>query len=302
MAFRPAGHRPERTDRPERRRTDLPLELLGRRVAGYIWRNDLPAALAPRPHLHPVTTLGGTTVTEVMPASHRHHLGVSIAVPEVDRANFWGGRTFIPGHGPAWLDNHGTQHHVRWVRRTPTMFSELLDWVAVDGDRLLAEQRTVSCETVGDGAWALDLAFTLTNVSGRPLEIRSPASRGRAGAGYGGYFWRAPAAGPDTRAFTPDGEGTDAVHGCTAPWLAVTGHTPESSPWTMVFVGATTATRQDRWFVRTRDYTGIGSALSWNLALSVDPDAALHRRIVTVIADGILPRHRIAALAERYTP
>ena len=43
----------------------------------------------------PSARCAGTPVTELMPDSHRHHLGVSLAVPDVDGANFWGGRTFV---------------------------------------------------------------------------------------------------------------------------------------------------------------------------------------------------------------
>ncbi|MFF4621611.1 hypothetical protein [Nonomuraea jabiensis] len=39
------------------------------------------------------------------------------ASPEVHGVNFWGGRTFVSGHGPAWPDNHGSQRHQRWERR-----------------------------------------------------------------------------------------------------------------------------------------------------------------------------------------
>ncbi|MGW4802029.1 DUF6807 family protein, partial [Nonomuraea sp. NPDC004297] len=65
-------------------------------------------------------TLGGLTVTDRTPASHPHQLGISVAAPDLDGHNFWGGRTYVAGHGPAWLDNHGTQRHQRWLRRTGT--------------------------------------------------------------------------------------------------------------------------------------------------------------------------------------
>lgn len=268
------------------------LRLADRAVAEYAWRPDLPVGLAPRPYLHPVRTLGGVTVTELMPASHRHHLGASIAVPEVDGGNFWGGRTFLPGHGPAWLDNQGTQEHVRWLRRTDSDLGEALRWVAMDGEVLLTERREIAARELGDGAWALTFGFTLVNAAGRELPFRSPAAHGRTGAGFGGFFWRAPFDRRACRLASAAGSSLEAVHGRQSPWLSVTG-----GGWTLVFIGATERTRQDRWFVRNRDYLGIGSALAWEEPLLLEPGETLTRRIVTVVADGEVPPERAAAWA-----
>lgn len=280
------------------------LTCAGRRVASYVWRPALAAKLSPRPYLHPVRTLGGTVVTELMPEDHPHHLGVSVAVPDVGGRNFWGGRTFVRGRGPTWLDNHGTQRHLGWTRRGDDGFAETLLWVGPDDTPLLWEERTVATRLLGADApdcWALDLGFTLTNVSGVPLAIGSPATNGRPGAGYGGFFWRAPRASRDLRAFTCDAAGEDAVHGSRSAWLALSGTGPDDRGWTLVFVAADTGTRDDPWFVRVRDYPGVGSSLAWDRPLPVAPDRAVTRRIVTVVADGALPRDRVRSLASQVT-
>src|SRR5690242_14392931 len=90
------------------------LTCAGQTVARYVWEPKLPAMVAPRPYLHPVTTLGGTTVTGFMPGDHQHHLGASVAIPVLNRANFWGGSTYVAGRGPLRLDNHGRQVHLGW--------------------------------------------------------------------------------------------------------------------------------------------------------------------------------------------
>ncbi|MBE1491717.1 DUF6807 domain-containing protein [Plantactinospora soyae] len=265
-------------------------------VAHYGTGTGLAVALAPRPYLHPVRTIGGTPVTELMPASHRHHLGAGLAVPDVGGANFWGGRTFVPGHGPMWLDNHGTQRHREWLRREPATLSHALHWAAIGGEVLLAERRTLACRPVSDDAWALDVDFTLTNLTGRPLAIRSPATQGRVGAGYGGFFWRAPTGAHPARAIGPGGADLADLHGATADWLALTGSTGDRD-WTLIFAGATERTRRDRWFVRIRDYIGVGSSLAWDRPLVLAPAEVTTRRIVTVIADGILRPAQIRDLA-----
>ncbi|MEV6763229.1 PmoA family protein [Streptomyces sp. NPDC051105] len=271
----------------------LVLRVAGRPVARYVTRPELPARLSPRPYLHPVTTLAGTAVTELTPADHTHHLGVGVAVPDVEGFNFWGGRTFVRDQGPTELDNHGTQRHLAFQLRDPDGFVEELRWAAA-GTELLRERRTVAATELTDIAWALDFTFSLTNITEGPLSIGSAATNGRPGAAYGGYFWRArrEAAAPDV--FTADREGEPAVHGRSADWLALTG-----TDWTLVFAGATEDTRRDPWFVRTAEYPGVGSSLAPVERLPVPPGGTVVRRVVTVVADGRLGRGEAAALVRK---
>ncbi|MER7884025.1 PmoA family protein [Streptomyces fimicarius] len=260
------------------------LDCAGRTVAHY----GYGAAADNRPRLHPVSTLAGRTVTQERPADHLHHLGVSIAVPDVSGRNFWGGRTYVRGQGPTALDNHGVQRSLGLERHGPGGFAQSLAWEA-DGVELLREHRTVNALELSATAWALDLSFALTNRSADDLSVGSPATNGRPGAGYGGFFWRAPkeAAPPDV--FTADRAGEEAVHGRAADWLALAG-----DGWTLVFAGAGEETRRDPWFVRTAEYPGVGSSLAADERLPVPAGATVVRRIVTVVADGRLDREAAA--------
>ncbi|MFE7568585.1 PmoA family protein [Streptomyces sp. NPDC057539] len=265
-------------------------------VADYVHRPRLAGTLSPRPYLHPVRTLGGVTVTELGPADHPHHLGVSMAVPDVAGANFWGGRTYVRDQGPVWLANHGAQRHTDWLLRDPDGCVQELCWT--HGDRqLLKERRTISALALSGDAWVLDFTSSLTNVSDGELSLGSPATNGRTGAGYGGFFWRAPkgdAAGPAPDVFTEGASGERAVHGSTAPWLALAGR-----DWTLIFAGANRETRDDPWFVRTTEYPGVGSALAWRRRLPLPAGGSVSRRVVTVVADGRLDRRAAAALARK---
>jgi len=261
----------------------------GRPVAQYVTRPYLAATLSPRPYLHPVRTLGGTEVTELKPTDHQHHLGACVAIPDVGGLNFWGGRTYVRDQGPTWLPNHGIQRHLSWSRRGMDCFAEALSWEGPDGGAVLREHREVSASRAGDH-WALDFAFTLYNVTRAPLRIGSPATNGRPGAGYGGFFWRAPASSSQVRAFTRDGSGEDAVHGRRADWLALTGTAPDGREWSLVFTG------EDPWFVRVAEYPGVGSALAWDRPVTIEPGEALSRRVVTVVADGLLTAADIEGL------
>ncbi|GHB13812.1 MULTISPECIES: PmoA family protein [Streptomyces] len=265
------------------------LSCAGRPVGRYSYGPDTDG----RPYLHPVTTLAGTPVTEERPADHIHHLGASVAVPDVAGRNFWGGRTYVRDQGPTVLDNHGTQRHLGWKLRDPDGFVEELSWEA-DGTELLREHRTVAVAEVSGTAWALDFSFSLTNRGGADLSIGSPATNGRPGAGYGGFFWRAPKEPAAPAVFSGTHDGEEAVHGRAADWLALAG-----DGWTLVFAGATDETRRDPWFVRTTEYPGVGSSLAADRRLTVAAGATVVRRVVTVVADGRLDRDTAAAYARK---
>ncbi|MFE9648597.1 PmoA family protein [Streptomyces sp. NPDC006365] len=269
------------------------LRVAGRPVGRYVTRPELPVRLSPRPYLHPVTTLAGTAVTELSPADHTHHLGVGVAVPDIEGYNFWGGRTYVRGQGPTELDNHGTQRHSAFQLRDPDGFVEELRWVAA-GSELLRERRTVAATELTDAAWALDFTFSLTNVTSGTLSIGSPATNGRPGAAYGGFFWRARKEDSAPDVFTPETEGEKAVHGDRADWLALVG-----ASWTLVFAGATDRTRRDPWFVRTAEYPGVGSSLAYDEQVPIEPGDTVVRRVVTVVADGRLDRDAAAALVRK---
>ncbi|MFC4057652.1 DUF6807 family protein [Planomonospora corallina] len=280
------------------------LRVAGTPVASYVWEPDLPASDSPRPYLHPVRTLGGVEVTEHRPDDHVHHLGVSLAISDVGAVNFWGGRTFVRDRGPSWLGDHGRQRHDAF-EELGSGFAEELTWLGPGGETVARERRTVLAEALpssgpssgpsgasgdvlgaGGGAWTLDFAFTLT--VREPLEIKSSACKGRPGAGYGGFFWRAPKSAPDISVFTGEAEGEQAVHGSVTLWLALV-----SGAWSLVFVQLGHA---DPWFVRVAEYPGVGPALAWDRPLAVAD--TLSRRVVTVVADGRLDRAAAERLAE----
>jgi hypothetical protein len=269
------------------------LRASGRPVARYVTRPELPDRLAPRPFLHPVTTLAGTAVTELSPADHPHHLGVGVAVPDVEGYDFWGGRTFVRGRGPVEPADHGAQRHTAFQLRDPDGFVEELRWVAA-GTELLRERRIVAATELTDTAWALDFTFSLRNVTAQPLGIGGQATGGRPGAACGGFFWRARKERRAPEVFTADRAGEAQVHGGRAGWLALAGES-----WTLVLAGATEETRRDPWFVRAAEYPGVGSSLAHAERLTVPPGETVVRRIVTVVADGRLGQDEAAALVRK---
>lgn len=240
----------------------------GREVARYrVSTDDLVPEDGRRPYLHPVRTLDGTVVTDTHPADHTWHLGFSVAIPDVDGTNFWGGRSYLPADGYQPRDDHGIIRHERWHHRDESSAEHDLQWVGRSGEVLLHERRRVAAAATGDH-WTLTLATTLRNATDRPIPCNSPGSRGRAAAGYGGMFWRLPPGSPQVTG--PDRAGEHELNGATTPWLAV-----RTDEYALEFQHADT----DPWFVRVADYPGVGTSFAWDAALVLPPGAALVRSL-----------------------
>ncbi|SEB38989.1 Predicted dehydrogenase [Paramicrobacterium humi] len=255
----------------------------------------LQRALSPRPYLHPVSTLQGTVLTDAMPLDHPWHLGVGVAVPDVDGVNFWGGPTFVrAGSRYEWRHDQG-----RIVRSgltpEPTGPLEELAWLDADGRTMLRERRRLRWSHIDESCWQLTLQTSLTTAGDHAVSLGSPASNGRPGAGYGGLFWRfAPCT--DTHVFTAEREVESQTHGTVTPWLA----------WEATFDGGRAGVvflappeSADPWFVRVSEYPAVGSALAWGAAARVKPGTPLVRTYSMIIVDGPLTRERAESLASR---
>jgi hypothetical protein len=251
-------------------------------VATYVVDPDLDIRLGPRPHLHPVRTLGGTPVTDTLPQDHPWHLGVSVAMQDVNGVNLWGGRTYVRDQGYVWRADHGRIRHEDWLPAVDG-FAERLLWCDGDGRSLVREDRAVTARAASRG-WELTFRYALTTAQPRSVTLGSPATNGRGGgAGYGGFFWRA-TAGPAT-AFVPSGGNP---HGSTDPWLALT----VADAYTLVFRGLAVT---DRWFVRTEDYVGVCAALAFDRPLVITPGAVVSRDLRVLVADGALSPDEVRA-------
>ncbi|WP_082979172.1 DUF6807 family protein [Arthrobacter sp. B6] len=303
------------------------LELAGHTVADYQDGSRIRTVSSPRPYLHPVRTLAGTVVTDHQPLDHVWHLGVGVALQDVDGVSFWGGRTYTRAAGEyVWRPDHGTI--VRTEQRSPAgqspganRLAESLSWNGPDGAPLLTEQRTWTWAAAGSSAWRLTLDFALSPAGDHPVSLGSPGSNGRHQGGYGGFFWRLPECSGAT-VWTPGATGETntgeaAVHGSVTPWLAWSGnfsteksddgadastdasgpgHGSASSggPATLVFVASEGST--DPWFVRVDGYPGVGQSLAWDAPVIAEPGAPVRRSVSIYIADGILGTEDVETL------
>jgi LacI family transcriptional regulator len=243
----------------------------------------LPPVTAPRPYFHPVRSLAGTVLTAVAPADHPHHLGLSIAFSDLNGTNFWGGSTYMPGRGPVVLPNHGRQLMEAWTEDGGQQTASVL-WQSEHGKPVAEERRTVACfPHPARGTWCLSLTSVMVPACGvGTLEVSSSAVKGRAGAGYGGIFWRFPADGADPDVFSAAGRGAGAAHGSGSPWLSLSVSTGGAQAAVVMAQGGPVRP----WFIRTEGYVGAGPAVAWSEKAVADAAHPLRQSLHAVIHDG----------------
>ncbi|RZS30306.1 methane monooxygenase PmoA-like [Herbihabitans rhizosphaerae] len=229
-----------------------------------------------RPCAHEVRTLRGHVVTGFQPIDHPWHTGLSVAVPDVSGVNLWGGPTYVAGEGYVERNDHGLIRHDGWASPpTDGEIVEDLSWLGPDGATLATERRTMRVDQVDTATSTWTLAFSFRVLAKTRLEIGSPATHGRAGAGYGGLFLRASASFADGTASTKDGP---ARNGVRAPWLVLAG-----SEATICFLPDPQA--NEPWFVRTAEYPGVCAALAFRRPLVVPEGESLSRDYRLAFAD-----------------
>jgi hypothetical protein len=259
-------------------------------VADYVSEPVVEPTRGPRPYLHPVRTLGGTVVTDILPEDHPHHLGVSVAMQDVNGTNLWGGRTYVRNAGYTWREDHGRVEHVEWVNREDGRLVARLHWLDREGRTLLEEERTMAAVGLAGDAWVLEIGYRLVNPTEATMTLGSPATNGRPGkAGYGGFFWRLAPGVPYV--FDPATDTEEDVNGSAADWVAAVGANPDL--FTLIFTGLGEG---DRWFVRATEYPGVCVALAFEAVRRIEPGGALERRHRVIVADGTRTRDEVPAL------
>lgn len=247
-------------------------------VAQYQDGAAVDSVLSPRPYLDAVISRSGTPLTVAQPTDHPHHLGVSLAVADVNGTSYWGGRTFVRGEGSVMIPNHGRQRRDD-LRIDGHTLHERLSWVDHHGTTQLVEVREIRTAEIADGwalTWRSHLKATLDAIT-----FGSPATNGRSGAGYGGIFWRFA---PDiARVFSPAGETERDVHGARTPWLAFA--FPERRSTVILQQSGDVLP----WFVRFAEYLGAGPSLAWDEARVLPEGGELDLDLTAFVLDRYLP-------------
>lgn len=232
-------------------------------LAEYVYAPTDPPVESPRPYAL-LRSRGGAVVTAYRPADHVWHKGLSLALPVVGAHNFWGGPTYVRGDGYVQLPNNGAQRHRAFRPQADpgaavAAFAEDLDWVAEDGQSVLAEKRVLTARIVDETTWVLTWRSVLRNVSGAPLAFGSPTTKGRPDAGYAGIFWRGPTSFTGGEIRDACGAVGHAALGTVGPWLSFVA--PDRSVGVLLLdASPVSAGVGTPWFARSEEYAGLGPA------------------------------------------
>ncbi|HRE47659.1 MAG TPA: PmoA family protein [Aggregatilineales bacterium] len=243
----------------------------------------MPAVHAPRPYIHPLYSPRGVLLTEDAPPDHPWHRGLSMTFVDVSGVNFWGGHTYLQDHGYVLLANHGRVDLLNQTVRlqgegSGAAFHETWAWRNATGDVLLTEARRweVSIPLLDQPILVITIFSRFTNSTAHPLRFGSPWTQGRAGVGYGGLFWRLPAAltGGTFNAQSeaevlsaPDPYGVDKMHYHLAGRLDLHWEARQFLPEQI---------RATAWFVRQKDYLGICAAFPYERHYDLLPRERLY--------------------------
>jgi len=302
------------TDRPERTALTVTHEH-GKRIgiavgeveiASYDYAPDVPAFEGPKPYLHPLRTLTGAPVTGYRPNDHRWHKGIQMTWTDVSGQNFWGGNTYVHGMGYVPLDNVGSIRHDAFavIDLTPgdLTLDESLTWITSTGEHWIAERRRHRVHGVDAerGTWVLDFVTELSNIRGQDLELGSPTTNGRRGAGYTGFFWRGPRAFTGGSIHTAAGGGPESM-GSTSPWLAYTGeHDDVDGGATLLVLAGTSSHGPLTWFVRNDPFPAVNPSPAFHEVITLPPRDTLRLHHRVVVADRIWTREEIERSAAEH--
>jgi hypothetical protein len=271
----------------------------GRPLAHLRTGEDLPAVHSPRPYLHPLYTPSGVVVTDLAPADHPWHAGLSLAVADVDGDNLWGGNTFVAGQGYQLLDDHGSMRVSGPIEVvTPGGMADQtrgearfdVVWRDRHGEPIVREHRTISGSMISGSASSLPeasvltAASELTTLTSRPLALGSPGTRGRPDAGYGGWTLRLAPGLRGCEVLTSAAPGIDVgerAMGQPASWVCYRG-----GGVTLVMADASTSRAQPAWYVRAEAFPAVGPAPFFHNVVELAPGATLNLAVAVIIADG----------------
>ncbi|MDQ0665497.1 hypothetical protein QFZ35_003995 [Arthrobacter ulcerisalmonis] len=285
----------------------------GQAIATYTYKPTDSQYESPRPFFHPLTSLGGDEVTISRPWDHVWHKGLSWALPNVGKHNFWGGATYTRATEYANLDNNGAMNHGSFTGIDQSgagiSVSESLTWTSQEGEPVIAESRRFSIQLLdgsgtdpsrNEGAYVILFETRMTNVSAEEILIGSPTTEGRHNAGYGGLFWRGPRSFAGGGFRNPEGTGTDEFMGTRSPWIAFTGkHDVTCRSSTIAFVeDSSNPGAPNQWFARSSMFACLGSAPFFSEEVPLREGSPLTYRYAVVIADGDVDADRARALAD----
>jgi hypothetical protein len=239
-----------------------------------------------RPHVHPLRTPSGTTLTRDAPDDHPWHHGLWFTIKYVNGENFW-----------EEVDAYGVLRHVD---------DRTVHWIRPDRQTVvIVDERTLTHVDLDDGAYAIDWAITLTPQVDVVLDRTEFTTWG----GYGGLALRGRPDWTDTRLRLPDGTVHERVLGVPGDWLELAGSVDGRPAGVLLLDHPGNPRHPVPWYASTRAATYgdegwsnfVNAAFLWDEALTWPAGEPLPFRFRIVVHDDEWDLDRCAAEWSRYT-
>ena len=248
----------------------------------------------PKPYVHPLRTPAGHCLTNFEPNDHLWHRGLWYTFKFINGENFW------EEHEP-----YGTQRTRSFsvIIHEPggqLDFRTALDWLRPSGEAVFHEERELGYEALGDEAYALDFATTLTAAADLTLD-RTPFTTW---GGYGGLILRGNRNWVETRLLFPDGSTSDRPTGIRAVWCDLSGTFDgglEQTGGVAIFDHPANPRHPTPWYGTTGSGHYVNAAFLFHEPLQVDAGETLHFRYRVLVHDGIWDVPRLQAAYDAYS-
>ena len=248
----------------------------------------------PKPYVHPLRTPAGHCLTNFEPHDHLWHRGLWYTFKFINSENFW------EEHEP-----YGTQRTRSFsvVVHDPggrLAFHTALDWLRPGGaETVFHEERELAHEPLGDEAYALDFATTLTAAADLTLD-RTPFTTW---GGYGGLILRGNRNWVETRLLFPDGSTSDRPTGVPALWCDFSGKLdggPDQTGGVAIFDHPDNPRHPTPWYGATGSGHYVNAAVLFHEPLRVAAGEALRFRYRVLVHDGVWDVPQLQAAYEAY--
>jgi hypothetical protein len=233
-----------------------------------------------RPHVHPLRSPSGHTLTRDAPPDHPWHHGLWFTIKYVNGENFW-----------EEVDAYGVLRHVG---------ATTVHWIRPDRQTVvIVDDRTLTHVPLDDDAYAIDWAITLTP----RIDVVLDRTEFTTWGGYGGLTLRGREDWTDTRLLLADGTTHERLLGTPSDWLDISGTVEDGEAGVLLLHHLDNPRHPVPWYASTRaDTYGddgwsnfVNAAFLWDEPLAWPAAVPLALRFRIVVHDGAWDVARCAA-------
>lgn len=252
---------------------------------------------ATKPHFHPLTLRGGSSMTWDRPADHPWHRGLWFSWKFINKVNYWEeDRTTGRPAGLTLWSNVVVEARPDFSAR----IAMSVTYAPPGQAPVLTERRVVEVTPpAADGSYTIDWEGIFTAGASPAVLEATPVDPARKAGGYGGLLWRVAGALKDWQAVSDAGKKGLAAHGEPARALDFSGVLDGRPAGIAIFDHPNNRGHPTPWFLRldpAKTYGLHGPGILFNGPVTLDANTSMPLRYRVVVHPG---RWSAKDLAER---